>query len=38
MQQKKSSFKYMEKLPCSDLKVQIWWDFVKKIGTIKAIP
>jgi hypothetical protein len=37
MQQKKSSFKYMDKLPWSDLTVQIWWDFVKKIGTIKAI-
>jgi len=37
MLQKKRSFKYMEKSPCPDLMVPIWWDFVKKIGTIKAI-
>jgi hypothetical protein len=37
MLQKQSGFKYMEKSPCSDLMVPIWWDFVKKIGTIKAI-
>jgi hypothetical protein len=37
MLQKKSGFNYMEKSPCPDFMVPIWWDFVKKIGTIKAI-
>jgi hypothetical protein len=31
MLQNKSGFKYMEKAPCSDLMVPIWWDVVKKL-------
>jgi hypothetical protein len=37
VRQKNSGFKYMEKSPCSDFKVPIWWDFVKKMVTIKPI-
>jgi hypothetical protein len=36
MLQKKRGFKYMEKSPRPDTMVPISWDFVKKIGTIKA--